>query len=88
MDKDGNPALDGSYTVEIQAADADGQKIKSETFFTGLVDKVTFENNTPFLISGDQKIAVGDVTKVATPQNLEEGPQFEAQNGTLTNGGK
>lgn len=88
MDKDGNPAIDGSYTVEIQAADADGQKIKSETFFTGLVDKVTFENNTPFLISGDQKIAVGDVTKVATPQNLEEGPQFEAQNDTLTNGGK
>ena len=88
MDKDGNPALDGSYTVEILAADADGQKIKSETFFTGLVDKVTFENNTPFLISGDQKIAVGDVIKVATPQNVEEGPLFEEQNDTLTNGGK
>ena len=88
MDKDGNPAVDGSYTVEILAADADGHDIKTETFFTGLVDKVTFENNTPFLISGDQKIAVGDVIKVATPQNLEEGSQFEEQNDTLTNGGK
>ena len=88
MDKNGNPAVDGSYTVEILAADADGHDIKTETFFTGLVDKVTFENNTPFLISGDQKIAVGDVIKVATPQKLEEGPQSEEQNDTLTNGGK
>ena len=68
-DRDGNPAVDGSYTFEILAADADGHDIKTETFFTGTVDKVTFENNTPFLISGNQKIAVGDVIKVATPQN-------------------
>ncbi len=86
--KDGNPVADGSYTVEILAADADGHDIKTETFFTGTVDKVTFENNTPFLISGDQKIAVGDVIKVATPQNREEGPQSEEQNYTSTNGGK
>ena len=87
-DRDGNPAVDGSYTVEILAADADGHDIKTETFFTGIVDKVTFENNTPFLISGNQKIAVGDVIKVATPQNREEGPQLEEQNYTSTNGGK
>jgi flagellar basal-body rod modification protein FlgD len=87
-DRDGNPAVDGSYTFEILAADADGHDIKTETFFTGTVDKVTFENNTPFLISGNQKIAVGDVIKVATPQNREEGPQLEEQNYTSTNGGK
>jgi flagellar basal-body rod modification protein FlgD len=87
-DKDGNPAVDGSYTFEIQAADADGHDIKTKTFFTGTVDKVAFENNTPFLISGGQKIAVGDVIKVAAPRNLEEGPQFEAHNYNSTNGGK
>jgi len=87
-DRDGNPAVDGSYTFEILAADADGHDIKTETFFTGTVDKVTFENNTPFLISGNQKIAVGDVIKVATPQNREEGPQLEEQSYTSTNGGK
>jgi len=87
-DRDGNPAVDGSYTFEILAADADGHDIKTETFFTGTVDKVTFENNTPFLISGNQKIAVGDVIKVATPQNREEGLQLEEQSYTSTNGGK
>jgi hypothetical protein len=30
---------------------------------------VTFENNTPFLISGGQKIALGDVIQVAAPEN-------------------
>jgi flagellar basal-body rod modification protein FlgD len=88
MDRDGNPVADGSYTVEILAAAADGHDIKTETFFTGIVDKVTFENNTPFLISGNQKIAVGDVIRVATPQNIDDGPQSEEQNYTLTNGGR
>ena len=73
-DKNGNPATDGSYTFEILAADANGQKVNATALFTGTVDTVTFENNTPFLISGDQRIAVGDVIKVATPHNLEESP--------------
>ena len=37
-------------------------------FFTGTVNTVTFENNTPFLISGGQKIALGDVIQVAAPR--------------------
>ncbi len=69
-DKNGNPATDGSYTFEILAADANGQKVNATALFTGTVDTVTFENNTPFLISGDQRIAVGDVIKVATPHKL------------------
>ncbi len=68
-DRNGNPVADGSYTFEILAADANGQKVKATAIFTGTVDTVTFENNTPFLISGDQKVAVGDVIQVATPQN-------------------
>jgi flagellar basal-body rod modification protein FlgD len=87
-DRDGNPAVDGSYTVEILAADADGHDIKTETFFTGTVDKVTFENNTPSLISGDNKIALGDVIQIAAPKNLVEDAPLEEQNNTLINGGK
>ena len=87
-DKNGNPAEDGSYTFEILAADANGQDNKTKTFFTGTVDTVTFENNTPFLISRSQKIALSDVIQVATPKNIEKDPQLEKQNNTLTNGGK
>ena len=69
-DKDNIPAKDGHYTFAIQANDANDQKIKVETFFTGVVDSLTFEDNTPFLISGGKKIALGDVIQVAVPDDL------------------
>lgn len=68
-DENGNPAADGNYTFEIQAADANGQDITTQTFFRGTVEKVTFENNTPFLISKDQKIALGDIIQVSPAGN-------------------
>jgi flagellar basal-body rod modification protein FlgD len=76
-DKNGLPAKDGNYTFKIQAVDASKQTVKVTTFFTGTVDKVTFENNTPFLISGDHKIALGDVIQVAAPDHLVEGSRLE-----------
>jgi flagellar basal-body rod modification protein FlgD len=76
-DGNGNPAKDGNYTFEILAADANDQNVKATTFFTGSVDTITFENNSPFLISGGQKVAFGDVIQVAKPRNLIEGPQLD-----------
>jgi len=67
-DRNGNPAKDGIYSFEILAADANGQGVNVTTFVTGTVDTVTFENNAPFLISGGQKIALGDVIQVAAPR--------------------
>jgi len=40
------------------------------------------------LISGDQKIALGDVIQIAAPKNLVEDAPLEEQNNTLINGGK
>jgi flagellar basal-body rod modification protein FlgD len=87
-DRNSNPAKDGNYTFEILAADANGQNVNITTFFTGTVNTVTFENNAPFLVSGGQKIALGDVIQVADPEKLVEDPRLEEQNNTLTNGGK
>jgi len=69
-DQQGNRAADGTYTFEILAADADGRDINTTAFFSGTVDKVTFENNITFAICGDQKIALGDVIEVAASENL------------------
>ena len=76
-DGNGKPAKDGNYTFEILAADANDQNVKVTTFFTGNVNTITFENNSPFLISGGQKVALGDVIQVAKPRNSEEGPQLD-----------
>jgi flagellar basal-body rod modification protein FlgD len=71
-DKDGNKVTDGVYTFEILAADAEGQNIKATTFYSGTVDKVTFENNQAYLISGTQKYALGDVIQVGVPETTKD----------------
>ena len=71
-DRNGNPAKDGNYTFEIMADDTNSQNVNVTEFFTGTVNTVTFENKTPFLISGGQKIALGDVIQVAAPRIQEK----------------
>jgi flagellar basal-body rod modification protein FlgD len=72
LDKDGNQVSDGIYAFEILAADAEGQNIKATTLFSGIIDKVMFENNQAYLLSGDHKIALGDVIRVGLPVNSVE----------------
>ncbi len=70
--KNGNPVIPGNYTFEILAADAAGNNIQTTTFFSGIANKVIFENNTTYLISGGQKVALGDVIQVSAPENMDE----------------
>ena len=69
---------DGNYTFKIMAADINGKDIDATTYFTGTVDKVTFQNNASFLISGSQKIALGDVVEVAVAENGAAGDTPES----------
>ena len=94
-DKNGNRMPGGNYTFEILAADVNGKDVDVSTFFTGTVEKVTFENNASFLISGNQKIALGDVVQVAAPEKSaseisgSDSGEPESQSSTqLINGGK
>ena len=67
-DQNGSRMPAGNYTFEIMAADINGNDVDVSTFFTGTVEKVTFENNASFLIAGGQKFALGDVVQVAVPE--------------------
>jgi flagellar basal-body rod modification protein FlgD len=86
-DKNGNLAAAGTYSFQIMAADVDGNNIQTTTYFSGTVNKVVFENNTTFLISGDQKLALGDVIQVSAPESIEEDQLTAEQNNPLTDGG-
>ena len=88
IDKNGNSAAPGNYTFEVMAADADGNNIKTATFYSGSVEKVVFENNTTYLISGGQKMALGDVIQVAAPENRDEEPLSAEEYNPLIDGGK
>ena len=72
MNQNGSPVVAGDYSFEVMAADASGNGIQTTTFFTGSVDKVTFSNNTTYLISGDQRVALGDIVEVGAVGNLAE----------------
>jgi flagellar basal-body rod modification protein FlgD len=68
-DQNGNLAPSGNYTFEVLAADANGNNITTTTFFNGQVNKVVFENNTTYLIAGDQRVALGDIVQVGETEN-------------------
>ena len=63
-DLNGNAAAPGTYTFELQAVDANGNNIETTTFFNSKVNRVIFENNTTYVVAGDQKIALGDIVEV------------------------
>ena len=63
-DHNGNAVASGSYSFEVQAADANGSNIKTTTFFNGKANKVIFENNTTSVIVDGQKVALGDIVEV------------------------
>lgn len=69
-DQYGNTAPAGNYSFEVLAADAAGQNIQSTTFFSGNVSKVIFDNNTTYVIAGDQRVAMGDILEVGVSENL------------------
>jgi flagellar basal-body rod modification protein FlgD len=63
-DRNGNMVADGAYTFEVQAADDKGAKLTVKTFSKGTVTGVTFEDGITYLITGKNKTAIGDVTRV------------------------
>jgi flagellar basal-body rod modification protein FlgD len=71
-DQNGNPAAAGNYTFEVLAADANGKKIETTTFFNRQVNKVVFEDNTTYLIAGDQRVALGDIVQVGEIENTNQ----------------
>jgi len=63
-DRNGNPAPAGNYTFEVQAEGAKGEKLTATPYTRGTVTGVIFENNTTYLMVGQSRIALGDVTQI------------------------
>jgi flagellar basal-body rod modification protein FlgD len=63
-DRNGNTVADGTYTFEVQAEGASGEKLAVTTYSKGTVTGVTFEDGITYLIVGQSKVAIGDVTRI------------------------
>ena len=61
---DGYGVSDGRYTFDVAATDVDGNTIDASKIIGAKITGVTFEEGTTYLVSGDVRIAMGDVIEV------------------------
>jgi flagellar basal-body rod modification protein FlgD len=54
----------GNYTFEISAVSASGDEIAVDTLLKGIVEGVTFEDGSPFLVINGQSVSFGDILSI------------------------
>jgi len=64
LDENGNTLADGNYTFEISAVGESGETASVEPYMSGIVDRVSLENNTPILYVGNESVAIDDVKDI------------------------
>ncbi len=69
---DGRSVSDGSYTFDVVATDADGNGVEVSKLIEARIRSITFEEGATYLLSGDVRIAMGDVIEVTEGTGEEE----------------
>ena len=64
LGENGKRLPDGSYTFEITATDAAGDAVEVQTFFKGVVDRITFGQDGIMLWIGKARVPMSDVESV------------------------
>lgn len=64
-DKDGDPVLDGTYQYHVAARSADNEPLPVETYMTGKVAGVRFENGRPFLKVNGEEIDAREIIELS-----------------------
>jgi len=63
-DNAGDQVADGMYRFEVVAEDANGNAVVASKLVEAQIEGIAFEGGTTYLISGELRIAMGDVTAV------------------------
>lgn len=64
MDREGRVVDEGTYTFLVQAEDAEGNFVNAETFSSGIVTDVIFENGASFALVNGSRIPTGEISRV------------------------
>ena len=65
LDLSGNPLPSGTYSFTVIAQNASGGTVLSQTFSTGIVTDVLFEDNQSFVVVNGEKIPAELITRVS-----------------------
>ena len=70
---DGDPALDGVYTVRIDATNSSGESVSVDMEVVGKITGVSFEDGATYLIVNGSKIPLGSIVEVLeTPSETDQ----------------
>jgi flagellar basal-body rod modification protein FlgD len=64
IDSDGKPVEAGAYTFKVHGTNANGEDIATETFTSGTVSEVVFENGISYAIVNGRKIPASEISRV------------------------
>lgn len=64
-DADGEDLASGNFTFNVKATDASGNDVGTRTFISGVVERVTYNQNGIFLWIGNTSVNMGDVRSVS-----------------------
>ena len=67
-------AEEGTYTIEINAFDADNNVIDSSTVVTGNVRGIENQNGTVFLLVGERAVPIANVLSASEPETITVDP--------------
>ena len=66
-DGSGNRMGEGTYTIQINAKDANSNALDIDTTTKGIVEDIDFSSNEPLLLVNDQRITTAQIISVSTP---------------------
>ena len=68
-DNEGNTQSPGTYSISMQAVDAEGKSVNVSTQTSGVVTGVDFTGTEPVLLVGTMRLNLSGVTAVQTPSS-------------------
>lgn len=66
--KGGGTVPAGTYSVRVDALDANGQALETSTVVSGHVNGIETQNGTTFLLVGERAVSIGNVINVNEPR--------------------
>ena len=60
----GETVPEGNYTFEVEAVDASGNELSTETYTIGLIEGITYVSGSPYLLMHGQNVNLGDVISI------------------------
>lgn len=71
-DSNGEDVAEGLYTVSVSAEDVEGNAVGVQTFITGVIGGIRYENGSAFLSIGNMLVNLADVLEIGFGESDED----------------